>query len=133
VDLEHDSWLQERYARWLDALTKLAFAVTAAAFAAYATGLVAPSVPIAELPRLWDLPLAEYLGQTGAPTGWEWLRRVCYGDYLTYFGLCLFALVVLLCNLAIVVPLLRRGERLLGALVAAQVLVLAIAASGVVG
>jgi hypothetical protein len=133
VDLEHDSWLQERYARWLDALTKLAFAVTAAAFAAYATGLVAPSVPIAELPRLWDLPLAEYLGQTGAPTGWEWLRRVGYGDYLTYFGLCLFALVVLLCNLAIVVPLLRRGERLLGALVAAQVLVLAIAASGVVG
>lgn len=130
---ERDAWLQERYARWLDVLTKLAFAISVAGFAVYAAGALAPLVPIAELPRLWGLPLAEYVARTGAPTGWAWLHYLGRGDYLNYVGLSLFACVVLLCNLAVVVPLFRRGERLLGTLVAAQVAVLAVAASGVVG
>jgi hypothetical protein len=40
--------------------------------------------------------------------------------------------VVLLCNVALLVPLVRSGDRVMAALVAAQVLVLALAASGVV-
>jgi hypothetical protein len=130
---ERDAWLQERYARWLDALTKLAFAISVAGFAVYLTGALAPLVPIGELPGLWGLPLAEYLSRTGAPTGWGWLQHLGHGDYLNYVGLSLFACVVLLCNLAVVAPLLRRGERLMGILVAAQIVVLAVAASGMVG
>jgi hypothetical protein len=131
VDLDQrDEWLHERYARWLDALTRLAFVLTAATFVVYVAGLSAPAIPIAELPNLWGLPLDEYLARTGAPTGWGWLAQGARGDYLNYVGLSLFACVVLLCNLAIVVPLARRGERLMAALVAAQILVLAIAASG---
>jgi hypothetical protein len=68
---ERDAWLQERYARWLDALTRLAFVLSVTTFVMYVAGLVPPAIPIAELPRLWGLPLADYLGQTGAPTGWE--------------------------------------------------------------
>jgi hypothetical protein len=127
---EHDDWLQDRYARWLDALTKLAFALTAGTFAVYVTGILAPAIPIAELPRVWGLPLDEYLARTGAPTGWGWLGSIAYGDYLNYVGMSLFACVALLSNLAIVLPLARRGERLMAALVAAQIVVLAVAASG---
>ena len=129
---ERDAWLQERYARWVDALTRVAFVLAVAGFAAYLFGRPAPFIPIEELPRLWNLPLAEYLARTGAPTGWGWLGLLGRGDYLNYLGLALFALVALVCDLAIIVPLLRRGERLLAALVAAQVVVLAVAASGVV-
>jgi hypothetical protein len=133
VDLgQRDAWLHERYARWLDALTRLASTATLAAFALYLAGVPAPAIPIADLPQLWNLPLDEYLARTGAPTGWTWLGEIGRSDYLCYAGLSLFAFVVLLCNLSIVVPLARRGDRLTAALVAAQALVLAIAASGLI-
>lgn len=130
---KRDAWIQERYARWLDALTKLAFLVTLATFFLYVSGLAAPRIPVADLPQLWRLPLDEYLARTGAPTGWAWAAELARGESLSQVGLALFACVVLLCNLAVLVPLARRGERLLAALVAAQALALAIAASGLAG
>ena len=125
-----DAWLQERYARWLDLCTRSAFAVSLLAFALYVSGALPPYVPFERLPELWHLPLAQYLQASGGATGWEWVRRLRYGDYLNYVGLALFALIVLLCHAALILPLVRRGERLLAALAAAQVAVLAIAASG---
>jgi hypothetical protein len=134
MDLEQrDAWIQERYARWLDALTKLAFGITLVAFVLYVSGLASPRIPIADLPQLWGLPLDEYLARTGAPTGWAWVSDILRGESLNQAGLGLFACVVLLCDLAVVAPLARRGERLMAALVAAQAAVLAVAASGVVG
>ena len=130
---ERDAWIQDRYASWIDALTRIAYVVSVVAFAAYVTGALAPWVPLAELPGLWHLPLEQYLARTGGPTGWGWLAHLSSGDYLNYFGLSLFACVAVVCHLAILVPLLRRGERLMAALVAAQVVVLTVAASGVVG
>lgn len=130
---ERDDWLHERYARWLDALTRLAFVVSLVAFAAYLAGVLPPWVPVADLPQLLRLPLEEYLARTGAPTGWDWLRHLTRGDLLNYVGLALFACVVIICDLAILAPLLRRGERLLAALVAAQAAILLVAASGVAG
>ena len=130
--IARDAWLQERYARWLDVLTRVAFTVCVATFVLYLSGVLPPHVPIGDLARLWGLPLGEYLARTGAPAGWGWLQLAARGDYLNYAGLALFACVVLLCNLAILAPLLRRGERLMAALVAAQIAVLAFAASGVV-
>lgn len=130
---ERDAWLQDRYASWIDALTRIAFFVSVATFTAYVSGALAPWVPLTELPGLWHLPLEQYLARTGAPSGWGWLAHIARGDYLNYLGLSLFACVALACHLAILVPLLRRGERLMAALVAAQVVVLAVAASGVAG
>jgi hypothetical protein len=130
---ERDAWMQDRYAAWLDALTRIAFVLSMASFAVYVTGALPPWVPAADLPGLWHLPLEEYLARTSAPTGWAWLGYIARGDYLNYLGLSLFACVTVVCHLAILVPLLRRGERLMAALVVAQVLVLAVAASGVAG
>lgn len=128
---DRDTWLQERYARWLDASTKLAFLVTVASFFVYVSGALPSFIRLEELPRLWGLPLDQYLARTGAPTGWEWLRLVGYGDYLNYLGICLFALVILICHAAIAPRLIARGERLIFLLAVAQVLVLLVAASGV--
>jgi hypothetical protein len=125
-----DEWLQERYARCLDACTRTAFVVSLLAFAAYVSGLLPPFVPFERLPELWHLPLAQYVEATGAVTGWGWLELLRYGDYANYLGLALFALTVLFCNAAMIVPMLRRGERLLAALAAAQAAVLIFAASG---
>lgn len=128
---DRDNWLQERYARWLDACTKLAFVVTVASFLLYASGALPSYVRLEELPELWGLPLDQYLLRTGAPTGWGWLPLVGHGDYLNYLGICLFALVVLVCHAAITPRLIARGERLIFLLAVAQMLVLLVAASGV--
>jgi hypothetical protein len=134
MDLEQpekdDAWLQERYARCLDLSTKTAFVVLLCAFPLYVGGILPPYVPLEQLPELWQLPLARYLERTGAPTGWQWLRVVSLGDYANYLGVSLLALIVLLCDLAVLPSLLKRGERVLAALAMAQIVVLAAAASG---
>ena len=122
---------QEAYARWLDWGTKAALVVSLVTLSVYLSGLVAPWVPLEKLPELWSLPVAQFLERTGAPTGWGWLRLAGYSDYLNYLGIALFAVVSAPCLLRAIPCFLRRGERLQAALAAAQVLVLAAAASGV--
>ena len=122
--------IQERYARWLDVSTRLAFAASLLAFLVYASGLLPAFVPLQALPALWGLPVDRYLEKTGAPSGWGWLHLVGFSDYLSLACMALVGMVTLLCYLAILPLLLRLGERLQAALVGAQVLVLLVAASG---
>jgi hypothetical protein len=114
---------QEVYARWLDALTYVAFAFAAVALALYLSGALAPFVSPQALVELWRLPVDEYLARAGAPSGWAWLPLVGRGDYLNLAGVCLFALISLVCCARVTPAFLRRGEPLHAALAAAQVLV----------
>jgi hypothetical protein len=125
-----ENLVQERYARCLDAATRIAFAASLAAFVVYAGGLLPSFVPLEQLASLWDLPVDEFLERTGAPAGWEWLRLLGYSDYLALACVALIGTVTLVCYLAILPLLVRVGERLEAALVAAQVIVLLVAASG---
>jgi hypothetical protein len=122
--------LQELYARWLGAVTLIAFAAALVAFVLYAGGLLPPFVPLDALPALWQLPVGEYLARTGAPAGWGWLRLLPDADYLSLACVALIAAVTLVCYLALLPMLLKLEERVQAALVAAQVIVLLIAASG---
>jgi hypothetical protein len=127
---QNDAEIQELYARWLDGLTKAAFVLSLATFVIYVTGILPAYVPLASLPELWDLPLAQYLERTAAPTGWEWVDLIGHGDYLNLAPIALFALVCLVCYARITPLLLRPGARVHAALTIAQVLVLLAAASG---
>lgn len=122
--------VQELYARWLGAATLIAFAAAFVAFVLYAGGVLPSFVPLDALPALWQLPVGEYLAQTGAPVGWGWLRLLPYADYLSLGCVALIAAVTLVCYLAVLPMLLRLGERVQAALVAAQLIVLLVAASG---
>jgi hypothetical protein len=126
-----DEVLQEAYARWLDAGTRLAFAASLLAFFLYAGGVVPAFVPLETLPELWGLPVDQYLERTGAPVGWGWLGLIAFSDYASLACIALIALVTVLCYLAILPMLLRLGDRLQAGLVIAQAVVLLIAASGV--
>jgi hypothetical protein len=125
-----DGWLQERFARWLDAGMRTAFIASLLTFGLYVSGLVPARIALSELPRLWTLPLPAYLERTASPTGWSWLQFLAYGDFLSYAGIALFAVVIIVCDLAIILPLLRRRERLLAVLASVQVVILVAAASG---
>lgn len=129
--MTEDEILQETYARWLDASTRLAFAATLLAFLLYAGGVVPAFVPLETLPDFWALPVDQYLERTGAPAGWGWLGLIAFSDYASLACIALIGLVTVLCYLAVLPMLLRLGDRLQTGLVIAQAVVLVIAASGV--
>jgi hypothetical protein len=121
---------QQVYARWLDWGTRLSLAVLVAAFLAYVFGLTPAALPLAEMPRFWRLPLERYLALSGSPTGWGWVAMLDKGEYQNLAGVALLGLVTVVCYLRVLPLLLARREGLQAAIVAAQVLVLLLAASG---
>jgi hypothetical protein len=123
---------QLQYARWLDIGTRIGFGLLIATFALYASGLVAPHIPMTELPSLWVLPVDQYLAATGLPTGWGWLRLAGESDVMNFAGIAFLSLVTLGCYLRIAASYLRRGDSAMALIVAAEIAVLLLAASGLV-
>lgn len=121
---------QQLYARWLDWGTRLSLALLVAAFLAYAFGLAPAALPLDELPGLWALPLERYLALSGAPVGWGWLAMLDRGEYQNLAAVALLCLVTVACYLRVIPALLARGDRLQAGLAIAQVVVLIVAASG---
>jgi len=118
------------YARWLARGTQIGLGALVASFFAYVVGLLAPLVPFSELPRLWQLPVAQFVAQTGAPTGWGWLAQLGAGDYLNILGVALLSSVTAVAYARVLFVYLRRGDRWHAALAVAQIVVLLAAASG---
>jgi hypothetical protein len=119
------------YARWLDAASRTGFVVLVVAFLAYVFGMVGSHVPMQDLPMLWTLPLEDYLARTHAPTGWGFIRLLPHGEYLSLVGVVMLAMATLLCYVRLVFALRRNGERVQAGIAAAQVVVLVLAAVGV--
>ncbi len=123
--------LQEAYANWLEAGARLGLALLVITFMAYVFDVWEPHVPIGHLPSLWSLPAPEFLAATGGPSGWGWLQLLGHGDYLTYLGIAVLSMATIACYLRIAPALAMRGERLYAAIAMAQIVVLALAASGI--
>jgi hypothetical protein len=124
---------QLRYARWLEFGTRIGLLLLTGLFALYAFGLTTPHVALAKLPEVWSLPLPAYLRATGMPTGWHWLPLAGRGDLAQLVGIALLAGCSLPCLLAMVPLYLRRGDKALAALCIAEVVVVLLAASGLLG
>jgi hypothetical protein len=123
--------LQKTYANWLEAGSRLGLALLVITFLVYVFDVWEPHVPIEHLPQLWSLPAHEFRAATDGPHGWEWLLLLGRGDYLTYVGVAVLALASIVCYLRIAPALAALGERLYTAIALAQIVVLVLAASGV--
>ncbi|HEY0824893.1 MAG TPA: hypothetical protein VGD76_13985 [Ramlibacter sp.] len=122
---------QLRYAAVLEWGTRAGLAVLAVSFLAYLSGWLPAQVAPQDLPGLWSLPVAEYLAQTGTPSGWGWLPLLGRGDMLGLAGIGILAGCSALALLALVPLYLAQRERTFLVLCLLQVAVLAGAASGV--
>lgn len=121
---------QLRYARWLEWGTRVGLAVLVLSFAAYVFGLLAPQVPVQQLPQLWQHPVGRYLELTGAPTGWSWLAQLRHGDIAGLVGIVILSGCSLACLGALIPLYLKRGDRAFAFLCAAEIAVVLLAASG---
>ena len=121
---------QLAYARLLDGGMKAGLLGLVVTFAVYVTGALPPRVPLAELPRYWSLPVKQYLAATGVHGGWSWVGLLRHGDFLNFVGIAFLSGVTLACYLAIVPILLRKKDHVFAGIAVVEVLVLALAASG---
>jgi hypothetical protein len=121
---------QLRYACVLDWGMKLGLSVLVAGFLAYVSGILPAQVPLADLPRLWSLPVADYLRETGMSGGWSWLAMLGTGDALSLAGLALLAGASVPCLLALLPAFVARRDRAYFAIALALAGVLVLAASG---
>jgi hypothetical protein len=120
-----------RYALLLDWGTRVGLVVLVLGFAAYVFGFVTPLVSLEQLPQLWNQPVAVYLSATGTPTGWGWLALAGKGDMLNLVGIAILAGCSLPPLLGLIPLYLKRRDYAYAAICAAIVLVLVLAASGI--
>ncbi len=119
------------YAKLLDVGMKVGLLTVIITFIIYATGIFSPFIPVRDLPKYWSMPVHQYLEATGIHPGWVWLGMLHKGDFLNFIGIAFLALVTLVCYVRIIPILFRKKDAIYGVIAIVEVLILALAASGV--
>jgi len=119
------------YALLLEWGTRIGLSVLVVGFAAYVLGFNTPLVSLQELPQLWNQPVAVYLQKTGTPTGWGWLALAGKGDMLNLIGIAILAGCSVPPLLGLFSLYLKRRDYTYVGICLVIMLVLVLAASGV--
>lgn len=122
---------QLAYAKLLDTGMKLGLLMLVISFVIYVSGIFAPHVPVNDLPKYWSMPVKDYLKATDIHAGWSWLGMVSKGDFLNFIGIAFLSAVTIFCYMRIIPILFRKKDAVYGILAIIEVLVLVLAASGI--
>jgi len=125
--------VQVFYSRLLGGSALAALAVMIVTYILYAGGAVSSKVPPGRISDHWGCAPQRYAEATGLAGGWSWVTRLGRGECLSRLGPALLGLVSIVC-LAIALPVfLRKRDWAYVAMIAAEVTVLVLSASGLVG
>ena len=122
---------QLAYAKLLDLGMKAGLLFLVVTFVIYLSGILTPHIPVNDLPKFWSMSVHKYLEATGIHPGWSWLGMVGKGDFLNFTGIAFLAGVTLFCYVRIIPILFRKKDTVYGVIAIVEVVVLALAASGV--
>ena len=100
-------------------------------FIIYSTGILNPIIPLEEVQNYWVMPVNDYLHMSGIKTGWAWLGHLGKGDMLNLLPIAFLSLLTIVCYLAILPGFIRKKDTAYVLLAVAEVLVLVLAASGI--
>jgi hypothetical protein len=128
---------QRAYAYLLDWGMKIGLAILVVSFGMYLAGIVKPYVPVENLVNGdWKLPVHGKEGQPGyleknhIQAGWWWITQLKYGDFQNFLGIAFLAGVTIVCYLRVIPILLAKKDRVYALFALLEVLVLSLAASG---
>jgi hypothetical protein len=124
---------QVKYANLLFLFSWLGIFLMMVTYFIYITGILTPHIPLQEVPRHWSQGVSEFLETTGAPHGWSWLGYLNRGDYLNFLGLVLLGIITIICYLTLLPAYAKRKERIYFVVCLLEIIVLSVAASGVLG
>lgn len=108
-------------------------ALMALTYILYVTGIIPPHVPLDKITVLWSQSVGTYLSQANVPTGWGWVVLMGKGDFLNFAGIVLLAGLTILAYIPLIPAFLKKGDKVFALLALLEVLVLSLAASGLVG
>ncbi|MBU2511041.1 DUF1634 domain-containing protein [bacterium] len=119
------------YASLLGKGMLIGLAMLFATFAIYVFGIMDPYIPVEELSNYWGMGVQEYLQTTNIPAGWGWVNMLQYGDFLNFLGVAVLSGITILCYLAIIPTLLKNNDKVYALIAILEVIVLSLAASGI--
>ncbi len=122
---------QKRYGAILDVAMKIGLLVLVAAFVLYLIGVPKPHVPVGDVSANWGKKVGDYLEVTQIERGWSWTKHLGQSDFLTFAPIAFLASVTVICYLTILPIFFKRKDFIYATLVIAEVMVLVLAASGV--
>ena len=134
TDLKKDikaSPAQLRYADTLFYGALLGFVAMLVTYTLYVLGVLTPQIPLEEMPRLWSQSAAAYRAAGNIPQGWGWLALVGKGDMCNFIGIAFLAALTIICFVQLAIGLLRQKQWIMAIIAILEVLVLSLAASGV--
>lgn len=102
-------------------------------FIIYAAGILPPKIPLPEVQNYWVMSVNDYLEKSGIHAGWAWLGDLGYGDMLNFLPIAFLSGITILCYVAIIPGLLRKKDTAYVVLSIIEVIVLVVAASGILG
>jgi hypothetical protein len=124
---------QIRYARVLEKGMLLGLLVLFLSFLLYVFEILEPFIPLHKIADYWSVDVETYLDSAGVKAGWSWVGLLGYGDFLNFVGIAMLSGTTILCYLAILPILWRTNDSIYLALAILEVIVLSVAASGVLG
>lgn len=124
---------QVLYAKILNKGMLVGLVILFITYAIYVLGFMQPHVPLDQLDQYWSLSVGEYLHAIDVHAGWSWTGMLNRGDFLNFVGIVILAGVTILCYIAIIPTLLKNKDKIFALIAALEVIVLVLAAAGVVG
>jgi len=102
-------------------------------FIIYCTGILEPMIPLEKVQEYWVMPVHDYLAKSGIEQGWAWFGNLKYGDMLNFLPIAFLSLLSIICYIAIIPGLLRKQDNTFVIIAVLEIIVLGIAASGILG
>jgi len=126
------------YANILEKGMLIGLALMFITFALYVLGVMEAVIPLHHVPQLWNQPVHVYLETINThylrweylPTGWSWMHLLHRGDFINFAPVAILSGVTVICYLAIVPGLFKRGDKAYAVMALAEAGILALAASG---
>jgi hypothetical protein len=122
---------QLRYASILEKGMYFGLAILFITFAIYALRILDPYIPHEHVSNYWAMNVHDYLEHANIEPGWAWLAMLGYGDFLNFIGITILAGTTMICYLAILPLFLKSKDKIYAVLAALEVIILGLAASGI--
>lgn len=124
---------QVRYANILFYGSWLGIFMMIATYLIYITGVLDPHVPLTDVTAAWKMGVTDYLHHTNSPTGWGWAELLHRGDFLNFIPIALLALLTIVCYFTLIPGYKRVKDYKYMFFAIAEIVVLSLAASGLLG
>lgn len=99
----------------------------------YVLGAMAPHIPLEEVPHYWGMSADQYLHEADIGAGWAWAALLGKGDFFNFLGIAFLGVLTIIGYLTLIPAYFKRQDLAYGTIAILEVLVLVLAASGILG